>query len=105
MNQQNRNRRALLPWVRRFESALTSVLPRPQYVKASMDALIRPDLMARMQAHEISLRTGMETLEEGRALEDKQPLSAEQISQWQELYRKPGTAPASTDITTTPGGK
>ena len=105
MNQQNRNRRALLPWVRRFEAALTSVLPRPQYVKANMDALIRPDLMARMQAHEISLRTGMETLEEGRALEDKQPLSAEQISQWQELYRKPGTAPASTDITTTPGGK
>ena len=31
--------------------------------------------MARMQAHEIGLRTGMETLAEGRALEDKPPLS------------------------------
>ena len=95
MNQQNRNRRALLPWVRRFEAALTAVLPRPQYVKANMDALIRPDLMARMQAHEIALRTGMETVEEGRALEDKAPLSPDQISQWQNLYRKTGAMPTT----------
>ena len=98
MNQQNRNRRALLPWVRRFESALTAVFPRPQYVKANMDALIRPDIMARMQAHEIGLRTGMETLVEGRALEDKPPLSPEEINEWQNLYRK-SASPATTETT------
>lgn len=96
MNQQNRNRRALLPWVRRFESAITAILPRPQYVKANMDALIRPDLMARMQAHEIGLRTGMETIAEGRALEDKPPLTEGEIDQWQSLYRKTGAAPTTT---------
>lgn len=98
MNQQNRNRRALLPWVRRFESALTNVLPRPQYVKANMDALIRPDIMARMQAHEIGLRTGMETLAEGRGLEDKPPLTPEEINEWQNLYRK-SASPATTETT------
>lgn len=92
MNQLNRNRRALLPWVRRFEAALTHVLPDEVYVKANMDAMVRPDLIARMRAHEIGLRIGMETLGEGRALEDKPPLTAEQIEQWQSLSRPRGTA-------------
>lgn len=92
MNQLNRNRRALLPWVRRFEAALTHVLPDEVYVKANMDAMVRPDLIARMRAHEIGLRIGMETLEEGRALEDKPPLTADQIERWQSLSRPRGTA-------------
>ena len=101
MSQLNRNRRALLPWVRRFEAVLSDVLPPGQYVKANMDALVRPDLEARMKAHEIGLRIGMETLAEGRALEDKPPLTDEEIQQWQNLYRKSG-APA-TEKTTTGG--
>ena len=67
-----------------------------------MDALIRPDIMARMQAHEIGLRTGMETIGEGRALEDKPPLTPDEINEWQNLYRK-SAAPATTPETT--GGK
>lgn len=86
MNQENRNRRALLPWVRRFEAALTAMLPRPQYVKANMDALVRTSLLTRMQAHEVALRTGMETQPEGRALEDKPPLTPEQQAEWMNLY-------------------
>lgn len=86
MNQLNRNRRALLPWVRRFESALTHALP-DWYVKANMDAMVRPDIKARMQAHEIAQRIGMETLDEGRALEDKAPLTPEEIERWQ-LYSR-----------------
>lgn len=98
MNQQNRNRRALLPWVRRFEAALTAALPRPQYVKANMDALIRPDLKARMEAHEIGLRIGMETMPEGRALEDKPPLTPDEITQWQNYYRQ-SVRPATESTT------
>lgn len=93
MNQQNRNRRALLPWVRRFESVLSHALGPGQYVKANMDAMIRPDLKARMESHEIALRIGMETNPEGRALEDRPPLTPDEINQWQNLY---GSAKAAT---------
>jgi len=98
MNQQNRNRRALLPWVRRFESVLSYALGPGQYVKANMDALIRPDLKGRMEAHEIALRIGLETLPEGRALEDKPPLTTAEIDQWQNLY-------GARKAPTTSGGK
>lgn len=99
MNQQNRNRRALLPWVRRFEAVLTAALPPGQYVKANMDALVRPDLAARMQAHDIALRIGMETQDEGRALEDKPPLTPEQVQQWQNLYGPRAGQQVTTSMT------
>lgn len=88
MNQLNRNRRALLPWVRRFEQVLSSALGEGIYVKANLDALVRSDLKARMEAHEIGLRTGVLTLDEARALEDRQPLTDEQVAQWQTLTRR-----------------
>lgn len=100
-NQHNRNRRSLLPWVRRFEWALTAARPRPQYVKANMDALIRTDIKSRMEAHEIALRTGLETNAEGRALEDKAPLTPEQVTEWQTFYGARKAAP----VTTTAGGQ
>lgn len=102
LNQIKRQRRALLPWVRRFEAALTNALPRPQYVKANLDASIRVDLKGRMEAHEIALRIGLETNEEGRMLEDKAPLNLEQIDTWQNLYRPNGGQPTTTATT---GGK
>ena len=101
MNQQNRNRRALLPWVRRFESVISYALGPGQYTKANMDALIRADLKARMESHEIALRIGMETNPEGRALEDKPPLTPDETNQWQNLYGQRSTA----TTTTTTGGK
>ena len=101
MNQMNRNRRALLPWTRRFESVISYALGPGQYTKANMDALIRSDLKGRMEAHEIALRIGLETNPEGRALEDKPPLTPDQINQWQNLYGS--RTPASTSTTT--GGK
>ncbi|WP_066586285.1 phage portal protein [Cellulomonas timonensis] len=82
------NVRALLPWIVRFEAAITSLLARPQYVKFNMDALSRPDLLTRMQAHEVQLRTGVETLEEARAAEDRPPLDDEQIAAWLSRYAK-----------------
>lgn len=80
------NVRALLPWVVRFEAAITSLLPRTEFVKLNMDALSRPDLKTRMEAHEIQLRTGMETQDEARAAEDKAPLTPEQRDLWLTQY-------------------
>lgn len=102
LNELKRQRRALLPWVRRFESVLTSLLPRPQYVKANMDALIRTELKARMEAHEIALRIGLETQDSARAVEDKPPLTLAEQSQWQNFY---GARAGQQVTTSTPGGQ
>lgn len=88
MNELRRNRRALLPWVRRLEEALTALLPAGQYVRANMDALARTDLLTRMRSHEIGLRIGLETNDEGRALEDKPPLTDAERQEWQEMYAR-----------------
>ena len=96
LNELKRNRRALMPWVRRFEDALTDLLPRPQYVKANMDALARADLKTRMEAHQIALKTGLETITEGRSLEERPPLTDDEISQWQNLYGPRAGQPTTT---------
>ena len=96
MNQLNRNRRTLLPWVRRFESALTNIRPRPRYVRANLDALVRVDLKTRYEAHAVALKNALETLGEARALEDKPPLSAEQMNEWMSTFG-PRAATAKTE--------
>ena len=96
LNELKRNRRALMPWVRRIEDAVTPFLPPGQYAKANMDALARADLKTRMESHEIGLRIGLETIAEGRALEDRPPLSADDINQWQNLYGPRAGQPTTT---------
>jgi HK97 family phage portal protein len=99
MNELKRNRRALMPWVRRLEEALTNLMPRPQYVKANMDHLARADLKTRTEVHEIATRIGLETNPEARALEDRAPLTPDEIDQWQNLYGKRTAAPVTTSTT------
>lgn len=96
MNELKRVRRAILPWARRFEDALTANLPRPQYAKFNLDALARADLLTRMQSHEIALRIGLETNDEGRALEDRAPLTGEQKAEWQNTYARQVAASTTT---------
>lgn len=81
-------RRGLLPWAIRLEALLTSVLPQPQYVKFNLDAYVRTDIITRANAHKILLEAGLETNEEGRALEDRQPLTPDEVAFWDEHYRK-----------------
>jgi hypothetical protein len=52
-----------------------------------MDAGIRADTLTRMQAHEIALRTGIETQDEARAVEDKPPLTPDEAAAWLNAYR------------------
>lgn len=89
-------RRAMLPWTERFEEALSALLPRPQYVKFNLDAASRADLMTRINAHAVALDKGLETNDEARALEERPPLTPEQITQWQTLYGKRAGTPQET---------
>jgi len=77
---------SLMPWLVRIEAALSAVMPRPVFARFNPDAMLRTDTLTRMQAHEIALRIGLETLDEGRALEDRPPLTPEQVAQWQANY-------------------
>jgi len=73
------SRRALMPWTARFELLLSSLLPRPQYVKFNYDAYVRPDIKTRYEAYEIALQNHWQTIPEIRALEDAPPLQTEEL--------------------------
>ncbi|WP_402465778.1 phage portal protein [Isoptericola aurantiacus] len=100
LNELKRNRRALMPWVRRFEAALTAALDpfgvTGVYVKANMDALVRADLRTRMLSHAVALKSGVERLDEARELEDRPALTDEQVEQWQQWY-SPATNTSGLD--------
>lgn len=102
MNELRRVRRAILPWARRCEAALTANMRAGTRAKFNLDALVRADLLSRMQAHEVALRAGLETNTEGRALEDKPPLTDAEWQQWQNTYgRLYARRPTSETSTTT----
>jgi HK97 family phage portal protein len=100
--------RVIRPWATRIEQHLTALLPRGQYVRFNLDAQVRADILARYQAHQIGLTTGIETLDEARALEERPPLTPEQIAEWQELYGStppaPEANPTGSGGSTSPGG-
>lgn len=83
----------LRPWFARVEEALTQVMPKPQYAKFNVDAIMRADIKTRMEAHEIALRIGLETQAEGRRLEDRPPLTDQEKTDWQDSYAKSAPAP------------
>lgn len=72
----------LRPMVVRLERALTAMLPRPQYVKLNLDAMIRADTLSRYQAHEIALRAGFKNQNEVRGLEDLEPVDGGDQLNW-----------------------
>jgi HK97 family phage portal protein len=82
-------------WLTQIEQAMTKLAPGRRYVQFNMDANIRADTLTRMQAHEIALRTGIETQDEARAVEDKAPMTPEQQAAWLTAYG-PKQAPVAT---------
>jgi HK97 family phage portal protein len=60
----------LNPWLVRLETALTALLPRPQYVKFNTGGLLRSNTKDRFAAYQIALASGFMTANEIRALED-----------------------------------
>ncbi len=64
----------LRPWLELLEEAFSQLIPRPQYMRFNVDALLRTDLAARMAAYETARRIGLYNVDELRAFEDMQPL-------------------------------
>lgn len=58
----------------RFEQTLSRAFPRGTYVKANLDALLRPDTLTRYQAHQVGITAGFLTIDEARRIEDLPPL-------------------------------
>lgn len=56
------------------QEALSRALPRGQIARPTTAALLRSDLLTRMQAHEIGIRSRILTPNEARDLEDRAPL-------------------------------
>ena len=65
---------SLLPYVQRIESSFTELLPRGQYAKMNLDALLRPDTTTRYETHKIALDSGFLTVDEVREFENRQPI-------------------------------
>lgn len=65
---------ALMPWIVRFEAALTRMLPRGQFVKFNTSALLRADTLTRYQAHAIGIKNRFLLPDEAREKEDRPPL-------------------------------
>jgi len=63
-------------WLGRLERAMSTLVPRSQYVKFNPGALLRTDLKTRYESYEIGLRAGFLGLDEVRELEDREPLPA-----------------------------
>ncbi|MFF7290729.1 phage portal protein [Streptomyces griseorubiginosus] len=64
----------LRPWLARLEAALSLLLPPGTEVKFNPDAMLRTDLLSRMQAYGMALDQGWRNRDEVRALEDEPPL-------------------------------
>jgi len=77
----------VLGWLTQIEQALSRYGRRRQWAQFNADGPVRADLLTRMQAHKIALETGLETLDEGRATEDKPPLTADELARWASIYR------------------
>lgn len=73
-------RRAFMPWITRFDAAMSSLLPGRQCVKINVDGYLRADLATRYQSYltaaQIQQITGepLITMEEMREFEDLGPL-------------------------------
>jgi|SRR5882757_178610 len=77
------------PGINRREEALTNLLPAPRYVKLNTDALLRLDPISRQQLIRSQIETWQSTNTEARLLDDKGPLTPEQVKEMTEIYGKP----------------
>jgi len=68
------------PAIARRERALSRLTVRGQYVKLNVSSLLRTDLASRMKAYDTGLKIGAYAMDEVRALEERPPLTAEQLA-------------------------
>jgi HK97 family phage portal protein len=99
--------RTMLPLATRYETAVSDLLPAPQFIKLDLDAWTRPNLLDRAKADTERLKNGTLTLDEARASVDKPPLTPAQVDFWQDNFatakRLTETAAAPPTQSTTKG--
>ena len=83
------------PAIARRERALSRLTVRGQYVKLNTAALLRGDLAGRMAAYDKGLRLGVYAHDEVRALEERPPLTDEQVATLQ-AFGLLGSTPVPT---------
>lgn len=93
MNQIKFQTRALQPIFTRLEHHLSRLLPDFHYVKFNPDALVRTDTKTRAEVMKLQLESGLLVNDEGRELEERPKLTAQQKAEWQKYY---GKQPAPT---------
>lgn len=88
---------ALGPAVKRRETRLGQMLPKPQTVKLNTDALLRMDPNTRAETLAIGVANRAVTPNEWRALDDRPPLTPEQEAEFARLFptRSVDTAPVA----------
>ncbi|MEU1736471.1 phage portal protein [Streptosporangium sp. NPDC020145] len=90
------------PAVVRRETALTQLTPRPQFVKLNAASLLRMDPAARATTFKTQIEARMLTPNEARELEDRPPLTPEQIAEFERLFGSPRTSPTTATSGATP---
>jgi HK97 family phage portal protein len=70
------------PAIIRRETALSSLLPRPRYVKFNSDAILRMDPASRAEMIKTRIESYVLAPSEGRALEDLPPFTASQLEEF-----------------------
>lgn len=64
----------LRPFVEKLESAYSTLLPQPQFIKFNMDGLVRADFATRMQGYSIATQGGWMSINDIKRLEDMPPV-------------------------------
>lgn len=81
------------PAVARREAALSTLLPKPRYVKLNRSALLAMDPATRATTLKTQLDSRQITPSEARALEDRPPLTPADIAEFDAVYGAPRTQP------------
>jgi HK97 family phage portal protein len=84
----------LRPYLTKLEAPFSSLLPKPQYVRFNLDALLRADTKTRYETHGIALDKKFKTVDEIREDEDLPPLTDDQKAEIAASQPKP-VAPAT----------
>ncbi len=66
-------RYTLLPWIRRIEDGLSTLLPGKQYVKFDTDEYARGDQLSRVRSFQAAISSGIMTPNEARSKMDLEP--------------------------------
>ncbi|MBB3752600.1 HK97 family phage portal protein [Mycolicibacterium sp. BK634] len=92
----------LRPWLECIEQILNTLLPGGQYVKFGIDALLRGDYKARQEGYQMAIQSGYLSVNEVRALEDREPIPGGDIHLQPMNFVPLGYVPPEPKAPTTP---